>query len=166
MTITIRHAEPNDYEALNRVVAGPLARWGTLVLPYPALEESRRLLTDMPNGRYWLVACLDGEVVGSILLALEAHPRRRHVATLAIAVRDDRQGQGVGSALMQAALDMADNWLNVRRLELVTWTDNEQALALYRKFGFVIEGTHRWYVFRDGQYADAHALARLRGEPA
>jgi putative acetyltransferase len=89
-------------------------------------------------------------------------PRRRHAASLGMAVRDDFQGQGVGSALMQAMLNLADNWLNVVRLELVTWTDNEAALALYKKAGFVIEGTHRRYAFRDGQYVDAYALGRIR----
>jgi putative acetyltransferase len=58
-------------------------------------------------------------------------------------VRDDWQGKGVGSALMRAALDLADNWLGLRRLELNVHADNERAIALYRKFGFEIEGTHR-----------------------
>jgi putative acetyltransferase len=43
------------------------------------------------------------------------------------------------------------------------FTDNAQALALYRRRGFVVEGTHRAYAFRDGCYADAHSMARLRG---
>jgi putative acetyltransferase len=34
------------------------------------------------------------------------------------AVRDDRQGKGIGSKLMEAALDLADNWLNSTRVEL------------------------------------------------
>ncbi len=49
------------------------------------------------------------------------------------------------------------------RLEQKVFTDNAQALALYRRRGFVVEGTHRAYAFRDGCYADAHSMARLRG---
>jgi len=67
----------------------------------------------------------------------------------------------VGSALIVAGLDLADRWLNYRRLELTVYTDNVAALGLYRKFGFVIEGTHRDFAFRDGRYVDAHAMARL-----
>lgn len=50
----------------------------------------------------------------------------------------------------------------VFRLELTVFTDNERAIALYRKFGFEAEGTHRAYALRDGRYADVLAMARLR----
>ena len=79
-----------------------------------------------------------------------------------MAVRDDWQGTGVGTALMEAALDLADNWLNLTRVELTVYTDNEAGIALYRKFGFEIEGTHRRFAFRGGEYVDAYSMARIR----
>jgi putative acetyltransferase len=79
-----------------------------------------------------------------------------------MAVRDDWQGRGAGTALMQAAVDLADNWLNLSRLELEVYTDNEAAVRLYQKFGFSIEGTLRRFAYRDGQYVDAYCMARLR----
>ena len=60
-------------------------------------------------------------------LTLETRPthwRRRHVGCLGMAVRDDLQGRGVGTALMEAALDLADNWLGLTRVELQVYTDN------------------------------------------
>ena len=65
---------------------------------------------------------------------------------------------------MQAAVDLADKWLNLARLELEVYTDNEPAIRLYKKFGFVIEGTLVRFAFRDGQYADGYAMARLRSQ--
>ncbi len=79
-----------------------------------------------------------------------------------MAVRDDWQGKGVGSTLMQAALELADSWLNLTRLELEVYTDNVSAVRLYEKFGFVNEGTLRRYAFRDGVFVDAYMMARLR----
>jgi L-phenylalanine/L-methionine N-acetyltransferase len=35
-------------------------------------------------------------------------------------------------------------------------------MALYEKFGFEIEGTHRRYAFRKGEYVDAYSMARLK----
>jgi putative acetyltransferase len=124
----------------------------------------RERLSEAPEGLFSLVACVEDEVVGS--LGLETSPTRwrmRHVATIGMAVRDDWQGRGVGTALMEAALDLADNWLGLTRVELTVYTDNAAAIALYEKFGFGIEGTHRRYALRDGEYVDAYSMARVRG---
>ncbi|HEX9390637.1 MAG TPA: GNAT family N-acetyltransferase [Usitatibacteraceae bacterium] len=42
------------------------------------------------------------------------------------------------------------------------YVDNVAAIALYKKFGFEIEGTLRMYAFRNGEYVDAHSMARLK----
>jgi putative acetyltransferase len=95
------------------------------------------------------------------LRAASKSPRRRHVGDIGMAVRDDRQRRGVGTALMHAAIELADGWLNYQRLELTVFTDNLAAMALYRKFGFAIEGTCRAYAYRNGSYVDAYLMARL-----
>jgi len=51
----------------------------------------------------------------------------------------------------------------VQRIELEVFVDNEAAIGLYRKFGFVVEGTLRRYAFRDGKYVDVLAMARIAG---
>jgi putative acetyltransferase len=84
---------------------------------------------------------------------------------LGISVAREAHGQGVGSALMAAMCDYADRWAGVLRLELTVYADNAAAIALYRKFGFFVEGTHRAYALRDGRYADAIAMARLHPDP-
>jgi ribosomal protein S18 acetylase RimI-like enzyme len=81
---------------------------------------------------------------------------------IGMSVSDDCQGKGVGTALMTSLLDIADNWLNYRRLELTVYTDNAAAIGLYRKFGFELEGTLREYSYRNGEYVDAYTMARLR----
>ena len=91
--------------------------------------------------------------------------RRRHVALLGISVAPEAQGQGVGTALMQAMCDYADRWMGVLRVELTVYTDNERAIALYRKFGFEIEGRLRGYAMRDGHFADAFTMARFHPAP-
>ena len=52
---------------------------------------------------------------------------------------------------MKAALDLADNWLNLTRIELEVCTDNQTGIALYEKWGFEIEGTLRHFAFRGGR---------------
>ncbi len=161
--VMVRHAEPEDYEALHRIMSGPKAAAGTLQLPLQSAEIWRKRLAEPPEGLVLLVACVEGEVVGN--LGLETFPNRprvRHAASLGMAVRDDWQGRSIGTTLMRAALDLADNWLSLSRIELTVYTDNPAAVALYKRFGFEIEGTHRRYAFRDGEYVDAYSMARLR----
>ena len=164
MEITVRHTEPDDYGAMHRIMSAPKVAAGTLQLPLQSAEAWRKRLAEPPEGLFLLVACVDGEVVGN--LGLETHPNRprmRHAGSIGMAVRDDWQGRGVGTALLRAALDLADNWLNLSRVELTVYTDNAAGIALYEKLGFEIEGTHRRYAFRNGQYVDAYSMARVRG---
>lgn len=160
--ITIRHAEPGDYEAVHKIYAGPKAIHGTLQLPFPSVERWRQRLADPSEGHYSLVACVGEELVGQLSLhTFPNRPRRRHVAQIGMAVRDDWQGKGVGSALMQEAIDLAKNWLQITRLELEVYTDNQAGIHLYEKFDFEIEGTLHQYAFRAGKYIDAYSMAKL-----
>ena len=159
----IRRVEPDDYAGLHAIYAQPKAIWGTLKLPYPSLASWSIAAAEFDASDFHLVACVDGEIVGH--LALMTHPnkpRRRHVGQIGTAVRDDWHGRGAGSALMRAAVDLADRWLNLQRLELEVYIDNEPALRLYKKFGFTVEGTLLNYAYRDGQYVDVYTMARLR----
>ena len=162
MEIQIRHAEPGDLEAIHQIYIQPKVVWGTLQLPYCPVEGQRKRLSEPNDGSYALVACVDGEVIGHLKLrTFPNSPRRKHIGSIGMSVHDKWQGKGVGTALMQAAVDFADKWLNLSRLDLSVCTDNEPALRLYKKFGFEIEGTMRRYVFREGRLVDVYLMARL-----
>jgi L-phenylalanine/L-methionine N-acetyltransferase len=160
--VTVRRALVGDAEAIQATFASPKAMAATLQLPYPSLDAWRKRLADAPADDYILVAEVAGEVVGNLGLHLASKsPRRRHAALIGMSVRDDWQNRGVGTALLAAAVDLADNWLNYTRLELTVYTDNAAALALYRKFGFALEGTLQAFAFRSGRFIDAYTMARL-----
>ena len=162
MNITIRKAEPSDAEGMWKCYTAPLAVRHTLQLPYRSLESVRELLNKSGESDHILVAIVDGEVVGVIGLHASSRPRVNHRAEIGMMVRDDWHGKGVGRAMMQGVIDLADKWLNLTRIELTVFTDNERAIALYRKFGFEIEGTLRKYAFRDGEFVDAYVMARVK----
>ena len=164
MDITIRHAEPSDAEALHRVFSDPGVLSDTLQLPFPKLSLWRESLQNPPEGLYQLVACVEGEVVGELTLnTTPARPRMAHVGSIGIAVRNGWQRKGIGTELLRAAIDLAENWLSLTRVELTVFTDNSSGIALYKKLGFEIEGTHRRYAFRDGGFVDAYSMARVTG---
>ena len=161
--LKIRRAEPDDCSDIYEMFSCPRVFSGTLQLPYPSREQWRQRLANPSEGHYRLVAVVENKVVG--LLGLETFPtkpRRAHAGTFGISVHDDWQGKGIGAALMKACLDLADNWLNLTRLELEVYADNESAIHLYQRFGFEMEGTLRQHAFRDGQFVDSIVMARLR----
>ena len=128
-------------------------------VPFTSIAERRRKYEGRPDTH--LVAVIEGKVIGTLGL-MRGEGRRGHSATLGMAVHDAYAGRGAGTALMAAIMEQADRWLNIRRLELSVWTDNVRAIALYERFGFEHEGVLRSYAWRDGAYADAASMARLR----
>jgi putative acetyltransferase len=76
------------------------------------------------------------------------------------------QGKGVGSALMKALIDYADNWTTFLRIELTVYADNTNAIALYKKFGFEQEGLLRHYGLRSGSFDDVITMARFNKNQA
>jgi putative acetyltransferase len=160
--IVIRAAEPADADAIHAILRCPRVVRNTLQLPWRPLDYTRERENRMSQEGHAFVAVVDGRVVGELGLSIEANPRRRDVGMFGMAVHDEFQGRGVGSALIASMLELADNWLGLRRLELEVWADNAQAIHLYERFGFEREGLARQYARRDGELVDALYMARLR----
>lgn len=133
-----------------------------LQVPYQPTDAWRERLAKDAEGHLQLVALHGGQVIGNIGLKQYPRVRRMHAGELGMGVSAAWQNKGIGSQLMAAALDIADNWMNLRRIELTVFADNKAAQALYRKFGFEEEGTLREYAVRDGGLVDVICMARLR----
>src|SRR5689334_14691463 len=86
---------------------------------------------DIHERMHVFVAEIQGKVAGVINLNAGTG-RKSHVGEITMAIHDKHQGQGIGKMLMLTALDLADNWLNLVRLEMDVYTDNERALRLYK----------------------------------
>ena len=159
--ILIRASEPEDVPDLTEALNQPRAVWGTMQLPFTSIATRRERFKVTSASQTLLVAVIDGKVIGSLGLS-RREGRRSHVGTFGMAVHDAYAGRGAGAALVAAAVEQADRWLGLRRLELTVWSDNPRAIALYERFGFEREGRMRDYAWRDGAYADAIAMARIR----
>jgi putative acetyltransferase len=167
--ITIRRPRPDDAAALAAMMSDPAVLPWLLQLPYATEAMWRKRIDEMnavtAGAELFIVAERGGRVVGNAGMHPLPQVRRSHVAGIGMSVALDAQGQGVGTALMVALIDWADNWARLLRLELTVFTDNPAAIALYKKFGFQIEGTHRAYALRNGAFADVLAMARLHPKP-
>ena len=134
-----------------------------LGLPSERSGRIREQIASLGRNDHLLVAVdAQGRVLGEIGLMVYDNPRQRHCAGLGMMVRSDYQGQGVGRALLESALDLADRWLMLERVELDVFEDHPAAMHLYQSAGFEIEGRKRRAAVKDGVYADEIMMARLR----
>lgn len=141
--------------------ACPATATVTLRLPHQTPEATRKWIEGRQPGDVDLVVVHDGVIIGNGGLT-RFQGRRAHAAMLGMGIHDDWRGRGIGSRLLLELLMIADDWLDLRRIELTVYVDDAPAIALYERNGFRVEGTHEAFAFRDGSYVDAHAMARLK----
>lgn len=165
-TIVLERFSETHLDGVAALYNEPAVCRQVLQMPYQAVDIWRKRLAASTERQVQLVALNDGQVIGHIGLDQYARIRQGHVGTVYMGVALAWHGNGVGSRLMEAVLEVADNWMNLRRIELTVYADNEAAQRLYRKFGFEVEGRLRDYAVRDGVFADAMSMARLRAYPA
>ncbi|MEP2653175.1 MAG: GNAT family N-acetyltransferase [Paraglaciecola sp.] len=160
MKTIIRHAEITDHNDLVEIYRYPAVTQHTSQLLYLDSETIKSFFK--PDNHFILVAEAEGKVLGHVTLILNTKQREKHSASLAIAVHPDFHGKGIGKKLIEAAINQADNWLNLLRIELEVYTDNQTACKLYKKLGFEKEGEKRSASFKNGKYVNLLLMSRLK----
>ena len=159
--VIIRPILLQDAEALWKIARQEGVIETTMALPSLRLEQRIKSIGELSENDHYMVAERAGEVVGIAGLTVGTG-RKRHSGSLFIYIARQQQGQGIGTRLMQALLDLADNWLLLRRVELTVLTENEGAKRLYERLGFVVEGCCKMSVIAQGELKDEWLMARYR----
>ena len=103
-----------------------------------------------------------GEVVGHITAFNLSMPEM--IATIGILVGPEYQGKGYGSEAMRKAIRICFEELNAHKVELNVFSYNENAIKMYEKVGFVLEGRRRSASYHRGQFYDVLTMGILREE--
>ena len=167
MEYFIRPVMVGDGAGINELRRMPGVFENTLGIPSERVKRNEDSIANMDANTHMFVAVTKNDknqdaIIGCIGLDVFSNPRKRHSASLGMMVHKDYQGMGVGTKLMEAALDIADNWMMLHRVELAVFVDNERAVELYKKFGFNIEGTMKKAGIRSGEYVDEYMMARVK----
>ena len=126
------------------------------------VEEQRRRIAGLlaTENSTILVAEAGSRFVGYLEAGGGRHRRDRHTAYLVVGILQEFTGRGVGTRLFQHA----EKWARERilhRLELTVMTHNEAGVALYRKMGFLIEGTRREALQVKGVWVDEYFMGKV-----
>jgi putative acetyltransferase len=161
----IRHADPSDAEQLTRLaeaVSGEPEGWLISIAgEWRSAGDERRFLKALrryPHAAVFVAECDDGTLVGRLSVGRDPHPASTHVADVGLMVARGARRQGVGTALLRAAVDWARG-AGVRKLELHVFPWNDAAIALYETFGFEREGFRKGHYRRGGEFVDAILMA-------
>lgn len=161
----VRAADPADADALTRlaeeVSAEPEAWLISSSGEWRSAGDERRYLKALrryPHAAVFVAERPDGTLVVRLSIARDTHPASSHVADLGLMVAKTARRQGVGKALLEAAVDWA-RASGVRKVELHVFPWNEPAIRLYEQFGFEREGFRKGHYFRAGRDVDAILMA-------
>ena len=98
-----------------------------------------------------MIAAFDGDrPLGMLGLMAARFRRTAHVVDLGMSLRPEVRALGLGTAMMRAAIDYAENNPVIERITLGVWSHNHAARGLYVRFGFQVEG----YRIGQGRQAD------------
>ena len=154
--------EPGHAPAL-REALGSVARerrWLAAVEPFSEAETRAFIRINRLAGVPQFVAVAGPLVVGWCdIVRLYPHPGYEHNGRLGMGVVEGWRGRGLGRALIDRALGMAPE-AGFERVELEVYGSNTAALALYRAFGFQVEGLKRAMRRLDGRVDDVVCMAR------
>ena len=166
---TLRPARPTDGRGLARLFA-EVRREGRWLITAPGAVSE-------PSESFWisemiraaehlvLVAEADGEVVGNVLISVDRGVATEHIGVLSITIAKDWRDVGIGTELVETAQRWAVD-RGLRKVSLGVFPDNERAIAVYEKRGFVREGVRRMQYRSGDGFRDEVLMAWFPPEAA
>lgn len=124
-----------------------------------SLEEEKQTIAECLKKKscLMLVAKMGNEIVSQLFLQRSSCTRLAHIGDVGISVSKHWWGKSIGKQMMLAAIEWAQQNA-ITKIQLHVRTDNERAILLYSKLGFVIEGTIKKAIKINGIYFDNHIM--------
>jgi RimJ/RimL family protein N-acetyltransferase len=121
------------------------------------LEQEAQFLAGLQkqDNSIYLVALLDGTIVGSISFMGGRRARTAHTGEFGVSVLKAHWGKGIGTALMEALLKWCRGTGTIRKVNLRVRPDNTGAIQIYRKLGFKEEGRITRDLYINGVFIDS-----------
>ena len=108
-----------------------------------------------------LVCDVNGKIAGNCHIAFNGKIKKRHIASVAIALVKEYWNQGIGTRMFEEMIRIATERPEVTQIELEFVEGNTRARHLYEKMGFRIAGVHpNGICLKDGTLLNEYLMIR------
>lgn len=124
------------------------------------VEREREYLDSIltSDRQLYLVAEEDQNIVGTANLSTFGKSRLAHRGEISISIQKSMWGKHIGTRFMEEIIRFAKETAKIEIISLEVRSDNERAIALYKKFGFETIGTFKGFMKINGEYADCDIM--------
>jgi len=160
MNIEIRRVEPGDYKAVQQCTRSPTPCAARCSCHFHRRKAGRSGSPSSARMTMLWSPASRRDRRHAVLMATTPSPRRKHVGWLGMAVHEQMAVEGRRHGAHEGGDRPRRHWLDLRAWSSPSIPTTRPPCAALKKLGFVIEGTHKKYAFRDGGYVDAYTMAR------
>ncbi|RKD34277.1 GNAT family N-acetyltransferase [Thermohalobacter berrensis] len=162
--LIIREAEPCDAKDLIQYINKVAGESDNLTFGEGEfnvnVEQEKKIIQNSLNSPrdLFLIAEVDGRIVGNLTFRSGKRPRTKHSGEFGITVLKKYWGLGIGKLLMKTLLDWAKSEGQIKKINLRVRFDNHKAIKLYEKMGFEKEGKIKRGFLVNGKFIDIIAM--------
>ncbi|WP_427339831.1 GNAT family N-acetyltransferase [Caloranaerobacter sp. DY30410] len=156
--VVIRKAEKKDAEELIKFINVISYESDFLTFEPGELKLTKELEESIieeyynSDNKLFLVAEIEGEIIGNLSFKGGSRQRLKHTGEFGISVKKEYWNMGIASQLIKELIEWAKANKIIKKINLKVREDNERAINLYRKFGFIEEGKISKEFYVNGKY--------------
>jgi RimJ/RimL family protein N-acetyltransferase len=165
--VKIRYGAPSDAEQIILHTKSVLKEnpfvMGTALEEFSvSVEDERRRINNHSEKELLLVAEVEGKIIGLLNFKRSFHKKFSHNGSFSMSIQESYTNQGIGSSLIRQLLQWAKEGQVVEKIYLEVFANNERAIHLYKKLGFIEEGRKKNHVKNGpGQYEDEIIMSQF-----
>lgn len=127
-------------------------------------EEFVTMISTSPNAKSYMIETKENVKPIGVVSLINLDFKNRSAECIIDIGDKSMWGKGIGFEAMSLLVHYAFSELNLHRLSLQVFSFNQNAISLYEKLGFKVEGQSREALYRDGQYHDVILMGLLKDE--
>ncbi|VBB09143.1 acyl-coa n-acyltransferase [Lucifera butyrica] len=112
------------------------------------------------KNKLFLIAKIDGKIVGYVRLLLGMNPMVIHVGEAFLAVAKDYQNLGINKLLIKQLISWAKETGFIRKINIKVRVDDKEKVGFYKKMGFKPEGLLKHEFYSEDTFYDAVIMGR------